>query len=240
MSDRKIPEGWQTSSGLAVDNADVTIEEVVFRYDANYNNGDTLVAVFTMRGGDGEEIEQFFPCGKNWEPADKGARARHDSGKTKGFNRSSAYGKWCDSALATDAFDVITERGLATEAAVWIGLRFHVVSEKESFTIGGETRERTSIVATKFLGVDGDTKTPSESKPSSSTASGPAKEQANGDGGGLSPALRAKLAAIAKKHDTHDGFMEEAFGVDGVLSDSIAEQAVMDTSDGGLYASARA
>lgn len=241
MSENEIPSGWQTSSGLAVDDADVTVEDVVFRYDSNYNNGETLVAAFRFRGEDGEEIEQFFPCGKGWEPAEKGQAARHESGKTdKRFNKNSAYGSFADSAIVAGAGSVLFERGNATEAKVWKGLKFHVEAHTETFTIDGDKREVTRIIATSFLGVEGEVvkgaKAPSASKPA---ASAPAASNGNG-GGELSAVVKAKLKALAAKHDSHDAFMEEAFAVDGVMGDSAAEQVVMDPSDAGFYALARA
>lgn len=233
-----VPEGWQTSSGLAIDDADITIDDVTFKY-TDYNNGETLVAVFTLRADDGEEAEQWFPCGKGWEPANKGKEARHESGKAgKQFNKNSAYGKFCDSALAAGAGPTLYERGPATNAEVWAGLKFHVEAVTEKFTINGDEREATRIIATSFLGVEGDDKATKKAG-TKSEKKDEAKAESNGDGGVTGP-LKAKLSALAKQHDTHDAFMEAAFGVDGVMGDSAAEEAVMDTSDAGLYALARA
>lgn len=233
MSDQKdIPVGWQTESGLALDDADVKILHSQFRYDADYNNGETLLWIPTFEV-DGEEKEQFFPCGKGWEPADKGQSARHESGKPRKFNKNSSYGTWLNSAIACAA-DVLYARGDATNAAVWEGLRFHVESHEESFTIKGELEPRTTnrIVATAYLGAD-----EAEAKPApKKSEKAAAKSTTNGDGE-LSAPMKAKLKAMAKEHDTHDAFMEAAFGLEGVMGVPAAENAVMDPD--GLYAEAR-
>lgn len=249
-NDQAVPEGWETTSGLALDDADIEILGVSFRYDAQYNNGETLLAVFEFRNEDeDEEGEQFFPCGKGWEPADKGQAAVHESGKSdKKFHKNTAYGELIDSALAAGAGAVLGSRGPATRAEVWTGLRFHAKSEDKTFKVkdGNELVERTTsrIHFTEFLGEAG---AKADEKPAKAAAkadegdesTSQVKAESNGSGP-ISGLLKAKLTKLAKEHDSHDTFMEKAFEVDGVMGVSDVENAIMDASDSGFYATARA
>lgn len=253
MSEGQRPDGWTTGSGLALDSADVEITAAVYTFDASYNDGKTLVCKMELKDEEsGEDIEQFFPCGDGWEAKDKGKRAEHEKGPRKAiFNKNSAMGRLIDSAFESGAGDVLLERGTGLDADVWVGLRFHMETEEQTFKFRDGTERTTGrVICKKFLGVagDDDKKKSTAKKPAKSEPKPDAEDADAGEGGGddkgsdagIAAPLRAKLTATAKSAKSHDDFMEKAFGLDGVMGNDAAEQAVMDASDDGLFAKANA
>lgn len=193
-----MPKGasWKTSSGK-LDDFDMTIEDAFFGTDPNYRKG--TATVFIVRGAaeiDGEvvddEYKMFYSVGEGWE-AHKGGRALvHGSGK-ESVNRSSNMGKLIDAVagLGDEVIEELMERGEATEADTWEGLRFHFQNKtypiKDSET--GEISNYDVSLPTEYLGVD-----ETNAKPKAKTAT----KGARGKGGGseeAAPKARSRKTA---------------------------------------------
>jgi hypothetical protein len=232
---------WHFSSGL-IDDCDITIREAYFAFDPNYQQGEALVLKMEVDTDDDDEPKStlMFPCGKGWEPKDKGARAGREDGRQKPFNKSSGIALLCAAAIETGAGDIIKDRGDPMQANIWEGLSFHM--KRRRIDYGGEIGEIERLLPTEFHGDKSKgAKTGGGSKPAASAASTtkedtPADEPA-ADVPALKGALKVKLMKLAKECDDHDTFLEKAYETEGVDGNPAAEAAV--ESPDGLYAEAR-
>lgn len=247
MADADEFDPWATTSGL-VDDIDITISDAYFGFNADYNNGETLVLTIegTTDDEDNKEYSGFYPCGGGWETTDKGKTASREDGKRKGFNKTSGYGLFFTAAIEAGAGDVLRERGTPFEAAVWPGLTFHMKRLKHNY--GGEIGEIERLLPVEFKGVAGEggakpakaTGATKKAAPTKAEPEGEADEAGAASSNGELPVpLKAKLKKLARECETHDQFIERAYTeVDGVDGNTAAEEAVMDPD--GLYAEAHA
>ena len=177
----------------------------------------------------------IYTCGKGWEPADKGASCQHESGRARKFNSGSGMGLLMNHALELDGVaDLLMERGLPTDANVWIGLKFRI----EEVAFEGKDKDGTKFtytrrLPTEFHGVDEGEKAKPAAKKAPAKKAAPAKveEIADEDEGtsyDLPAKLRGLLKAIAVNADDHDAFMEAAFAQVADQLDSTGELAVAD------------
>lgn len=248
MADENEYDPWATTSGL-VDDVTVTITDAYFTFDPQYNDGQTLLLKVAGQTDDEEnpEFDQFFPCGNGWETTDKGKSASREDGKRKGFNKNSGYGMFFTRAIDAGAGEALKSRGTPMEAEVWKGLTFHF--KRESIDFGGEIGKKDRILPDVFLpeGIGG-----SAAKPVTKTTTPPAgaskvdklpDDAPAGAGGGSGAAagtldllvpLRAKLKKAARDAGSHDGFIEAAYGIEGVDGNAALEEAILDPA--GLYA----
>lgn len=220
---------------------DGTIKDAVFRTDNGYRDGEiAFLELFIEPSEDdaaefGKYLEDGmttvrYACGKGWDPADKGATVQHESGRAKKFTNGTNIITLINAALALDGVgEVLMERGPATQADIWNGLKF--TFENTEFTRkdkDGDEFTWSVRLPVAFHGVEGD----AEAKPAAKKA--PAKkapaakvETADEAEGHTLPAkLRGQLKAIAASADDHDSFMEEAFAT--LELDDDAEAAVAD------------
>jgi hypothetical protein len=247
MADENEYDPWATSSGL-VDDVTVTIADAYFTFDPGYNDGQTLVLKIEGHTDDGDspEFDAFFPCGNGWETTDKGATASREDGKRKGFNKNTGYGMFFLSAIECGAGDVLKSRGTPMEAAVWKGLVFHM--KRKEVDYGGEIGKKDKLVCTEFFpdGAPGGKPSaaapaaasgPRRATPPAEEGTSPATASTGGNGSILADLpvpLRAKLKAAAKGAANHDGFIEAAYGIDGVDGNPALEEALLDPA--GIYA----
>lgn len=237
---------WDTETGLT-ENFVLTVEESWFATDARYNNGETLLLnwkgtavdadtgeqVLFGKDEDETEFEYRIPCGKGWVSNDGGKTADHESGRAKGFNKSSIYGRIIDRALAKDGLNIghiLQSRGGnlgPRDASVWTGLKFVMKYEEISFGAGLEARSR--LMPVSFVGeADG-------AAGGSSTTPAATTEQ-----GGTTPAntvLVTRLRALAKSASNHSEFVDKALEIDGVADDSALLESVVDETK--FYSEAR-
>ncbi len=232
MPDEFEAAGWGTSSGL-IDDVDVVISNAQFGYNADYQEGQTLLMVFTFIVDDADtpEATQFYSCGAKWETNDKGATAVREDGKDAKFNKNSNYAKWYLAAIEAGAGEEMMKRGTAKEAAVWIGMKFHVQRFSEEFTMRGETekRVRETLLPTAYLGtVDGGAAVPKQEAASGTGESTSAPSATSNGAGAITGALKAKLSNAAKSAGNLDSFLEAAYGIDGVDGNKPVEDALND------------
>ncbi len=219
---------------------DGTIKDAVFRTDNGYRDGEiAFLELFIEPSEDdaaefGEYLEDGmttvrYACGKGWDPADKGATVQHESGRQRKFTNGTNIITLINAALELDGVaDVLMERGPATQANIWHGLKF--TFENTEFTRkdkDGDEFTWTVRLPTAFHGVEGEVKAaPAKKAPAKKAA--PAKVEAadEAEGHTLPAKLRGQLKAIAASADDHDSFMEEAFAT--LELDDAAEGAVAD------------
>lgn len=234
---------WAGESGFK-DNFDGLITDAFFTKDQKYNNGETLILDMKILADDGEEVEQIYPCGAEWDSYDNGETAEHPKdteGRPKSFNHNSAVFGLMQHAFEAGAEDELRKRGRPRKAAIWKGLKFHWMVESKKMTIRdrqtGEPREITTTrtYPDKFLGVfdvDGSTaqsgaaSTPGSSSPAppaattpTPPASSPPASSSNGafDLSGHDAAMIAKLKIHAKSKP-YSEFLDAALAVDGVTT----------------------
>ena len=228
---------WETETGLP-DDFSFEITDASFTRSAEVKGGEQI---YLNLVGDTDTIGQYelhLPVGPGWDTLDGGKTARHESGNAKkGINNNTDYGKFIDACIKElDLGSVLAPRGEATEAKVWVGLKFHMKQKEFSFPDKqnpGQNVEYYRLLPQAFLGeVGGEEKAPAkESKPAGSGSNGATN-------GAAAKVLLAKVKAEAKKHDTHEAFVDAAMNIDGVADDEDLLTQVIDPD--GLYAAARA
>lgn len=203
---------WDTDSSSGLFEGTLTIEKAYFGYDAGYLSGEQELFILEGDGeGQDDQVRQFYSIGSGWDVENGGESV---SGHDK-FRDNSAYGRFIDAALKTDAKAVIQERGYPDQASVWEGLRFKM--KRKSFDYGEQIGKKEYLVPVKFLG---------EAK-----AAKPKKKT-----GGSSKKLRKELVGLAKNADDFDDFLVEALDLDGLEDDADLYGQVIDEGKKGFYA----
>ena len=247
---------FKLSDGLPLADVDAEISAVEFRFDTAYS-ADACVAAITFQPDEGDEQEQLYSCGKNWEPVDRGAATAHENGKpTQMFNKSSNMGRFLNALYACDGFiAAVQEEGDfdPRTAASLVGRRVHLGSETYT-TMNPSTgveKERSIIVPTEYLGTSDDATTPAKAPAKKAAAK---KAPAKGPSAvekkqlALIEALREEdggeeiidaLTDLAGESEDHESFMEAAMDVDGVADSEAAQQVAMSSKAGSIWAQAQ-
>lgn len=248
MSSRWTQEG---ETGL-LDDFDLTITNAFFAPDSRYNNGETTLLQWegTTDNADVPETNVFFPTGKGWESPDGGKTLEHDSGKEgKWFVKTSLIFRLfqrCTLPVADGGFgiaDLLEERGDPLQAAVWIGMIFHMKREKIEFQ--GLENVNEKMFPNKYLGIVGVASAPAAAAPAAAAPAAPAGETnaaklarikaekaAAADGGGSS--LKDQVMTVLNKHTVWDDAQTEALDIPGVMEDDELIGVLMDEQ--GLWA----
>ena len=235
---------WTTfSTGLA-DEITLRVDNPHFGYDAEFQDGQ--VPLFMLEGtvvaGDADpEFSQWYTVGGGWEATRDGARLVREKGDRKGLNKQTNYNHLVQSlfaaaekkSMATD----MRRRGSPYDAKLWDGLELYMEREEYKFKIGDEDREGSRLLVKSIE------KMPGTAERKTIKSREPATPPEATGGGDLSPVLRAKLRKLAQTvkgaGGDHSQFAEQAFSdVDGVLDNPQAEDAVMDTESGSIWAEA--
>lgn len=221
-----------------------TVIEAMFTASEEYNRVQLTLTVkrdepYTREDGTiATESPVWFGVGdtQTWTIVDQGARILHKSGDAdKAPSGNSAYGKLIlravDDFKLRDAFKASGYQ--PTEAKVWIGHRFHFMTEGAGKAYkfkgrDGEMVEGTSKGATmpvEYLGT--------KDAPVSGTV-GAAVEDAAFDPAslGLSTDIMGKLEAAAQEATSKDEFLNAAFGLDIDMSNDKVTDAL---GSGKLY-----
>ncbi len=233
---------WALTSGL-VDKYKGKIEDAVFGFKADYNDGQTLLLMFDVMTDDSEVGEGGrdslqFSCGAGWEAKEKGNLAVREDSKKKGFNQNSGLGQLLAAALESGAGEELKKRAGEhgpMEAGIWNGLEFEFERKNFEGTFNGEDRKWQRMLPIKFLGGSKNGTGKGSVKVSEKDDEASASEKSAGKTGdyGLDAGLLAKIKARAKKAESHDQFIELCFGeIEGLTSE--AEEVIMDAD--GLYA----
>lgn len=237
MSDGFDP--WAFTSGL-LDDVTVKVEDSFFAFDADYNDGETLLLKWEVSTDDDDQptATLMYPCGKGWEPKDKGAKAAREDGKSKAFGKQSGIGQLASAAIEAGAGDVLRERGNPMEAAIWKGLSFHM--KRKEIDYGGEIGKKERLLPTEFIqGASKSSASKAKAAPVEDDGDADAETPAASSAPVLKGALKVKLMKLAKEHDDYDSFVEAAYELDGVDGNAAAEAAI-DDQDGGIFATVKA
>jgi hypothetical protein len=214
-------DNWGFSSGLPLDDVDVTIVKASFGYNAQIGDGKALCANITFQTDDGDDHEQSFSVGDGWNAKDKGASI--DGRKT--LNQNTNYGRFMASAVkalvdgGVQPGDVFPE-GYKVIGA-FVGTQWHLGTEKVMSTnpVTGVQKETSKIITTKYLGggvADG----------AGEGAKAPAKKAGGKETlEDSNPKLFLKLVTRAGKFTSHDDFMEAV--MDEYEYDKLALNAIM-------------
>ena len=234
-----MPEdsSWQTTTGL-LDDFEYSITDAWFARSAEIKNGEQLV-LFLKGDTDNDadpEFEAHITCGPGWDTHDGGKSASHESRKERGFNKQTNYGQFIDRVIELGLGDVLQSRGKATEAKVWVGLKFHMKQKEFKTQIKGEDVTYYRLLPEAYLGEVAEG-AKSGVKATETKADAPAS---NGTASNGSKVLLAKLKAEAKKHDTHEAFVDAAMEINGTTDDDDLLSQVIDDGPAGLYQTARA
>lgn len=227
-------EDWETSSGLALDGATVEIIGAEFGFNANMGAGITC-ANFVMKDLDGEEIEQSFSVGQNFEASRDGSEL---VGNAK-INKNSNYGLLIESVkdILDNPGDVI---GSPKVAANWIGTCWTFGSiERE--VMNPTTKEKK--ISTKFIVTEYHGRPDAPAASGAAKPAGAAKRAATGSATAsnldVDPELFAELVDLAKTHTDHEDFAAAALELDAVAENKAAQKAVMGTRAGSVWAAAK-
>lgn len=229
----KYADSFEGTTGLK-DNFSGKIIEAEFQFDSDYMDGTQLIGrIVVLDADDGEEVVLKLSTGKGWEDDDKGLRAKKEDGSEpgKGFNRQTGWFMFAKAAAELDVFGA----WYLDECPVWDMTAFQGEPEFDFETVEmvnnmDPTKPRRVTRPVKYLGGGGpaggakkgatksSAKSAAAAEPEGETKAQAAKRKAaekkaaaeaaeSGDDGEL-----AKLKDIASSSDTHEEFMERAYG----------------------------
>lgn len=256
-----LDQEWETSSGLPLDGADVTVTAMEFGYNASIGAG-VVCANFTFVDEDGVEYEQSFSIGKNGEPTRDGSEV---TGAPKMFPARTNYGRLIDSvrALVDHPGEVI---GSPKKAEGWIGTKWTVgtvpveTTNPNATDPATATKVKDAFVFTQYLGKEGQraaknaaAKTKAAAKPAKAAAKNVEPDEPDEDEAeagaeadtdvndepwsvlGVDETLWKRLVKMAKAADSHDEFSDEALEIADVDKDKAAQKAVLTTKPGSVW-----
>lgn len=204
---------FKLGSGLLSD-YDFSIEKAWFSTSADYNDGQSMLLFLegTATDSDGDthpDHQERYSVGADWSTTDGGKTVISDKG-AKFITKTSMYGRFIAAAqdcvsetIDSKGMDILERRSdkPGTEAAIWVGLSFHLSEVEFDFGKGKNKLDPTTRnMPTSYLGaVDG---SGGKGKAGSSTGSSkpastiPVSADANTS---TSSADRAKAAIAAAK-----------------------------------------
>jgi hypothetical protein len=195
------------SSGIEYD---ATITDAYFSFPPNYK-AEVLVLVLELMTDAGEERQQFFTLGSNWEPVENGARISPINPRRQRIDEKSGLGNLVATAAAQPgALDALKkaadyESPMWKSAAIWKGLTFGFAQRELTYTDRQTQEERkySRLDVTAFLpgGLDG-------------------VDVGGGDVEGIADKdveIQAALKVIAATSESYEVFVQRALAeVDGV------------------------
>lgn len=196
---------WETSSGLPLDGATVTIADAVFGYNDHFP-GKVCFNVKFLNEGDGQVYDQSFTVGNQ-------GRASADGGKElvdppKRMNNQSNFGRLVHAAreLIESPGEVL---GSPFVAAGWIGTRWELgtVEREVPVDIANPAGDKKITRPLTFITFLGKGSVPGGAAVSSGGQASAASPTTNGHG-----EKWGELVEFAKGFETHDAFMEAALG----------------------------
>lgn len=223
-------EAWELSSGLPLAGATVTVSAADFGYRQNIFP-DTVFCNLTFDIDGAEPREQSYSVGGGYEAREKGKRIERVDGKNKGVSDQSNYGKFIKAALAVPGVKAYLQSINADPlvAATWQGMRFVLGSQSQE-TLNTATNIKSTkqlLVPVEFLGTGVAEKAEKVAAPKVGV-------------GEVDADLAAVLLELAGSSADHDTFMAAAFSVDGVEGNAAAENAVMQSGKGSIWAKSQA
>jgi hypothetical protein len=193
---------------------DAKVTDAYFSYPPSYKNGEVLVLVLELETDSGEDRQQYFTLGNNWEPVEGGAKVSPINPRRQKVDRKSGLGNLVATAAEAGALDALKAQAEGSNpvwknAGIWKGLTFGFAQRELSFTdrVTGEERKYSRLDVTAFLpdGLDG----ANDSGGASGSAAGGAKLD--------DVKTRAALKVVAATSANYEQFVERALiEVDGV------------------------
>lgn len=242
------------SSGL-LDDADVEVDDATFKYDPNYNDGNTCVLALSISSDDEDvdsDTELLFPCGDAWEPADGGESTVRTDEKAKPFNKRSGIGLLLGSFFESGAeADLRASGHTPMQADMYRKMKFHVGRKEvdygtdigkidrivctEWYGYAGEGSSKSSGTSKKAAG--GSKKAAGTKKASKKAAAKPPEEETTDDGPfGLPQGVYDQMAGIADECEEHDEFMERCLAeIEGIEDNEAWQEAMTNTGDDSLW-----
>ena|ERR1700722_1495445 len=242
----KYAADWDLPVGGFLDDADVTVQAAVFKYDAGYNDGKSLVCDFTFSNdATGEISNQHYSVGGDWISPDGGLTIQSPSGK-RAPSRASNYGRFCQACIeVADLFELISDRGPTTDGRIWDGLKLHLKAFEITTKFRGEERTFTNILPTAFNGVDGSVAVPQNLAPATNgtvpapvTMAQTPEQIVAAARAAQAPAndpLRSRLIQLAQASADHTAFLSTATTMPEVFADEALLAELMDTGPAGFY-----
>jgi hypothetical protein len=235
------------------DDYDGTIVEAWFDRDPNKFSGNAYLTL-KIEADDGDEVEQMYGCGAEWDTYDAGKSVAHPQDdpareKMKKFHVNTKIQRLINTAHALDGvIDAWAQnkekygnppKTGARFANIWEGLRFHWEVETEEVTLNdrqtGEPRKvtMTTSLPTAFLGVAGagSGAAGAGSASSSTTPAGAGNPASVLDG--VDPTTAKQVVALAKAND-YNTFVDKVMELPAVLENgplmsSVADEAWYNT-----------
>jgi hypothetical protein len=228
-------EDWELGSGFA-DDFDFHVERAYFGFRDNYMGGQVPLLIWEGSSPDAEDVtEVAFPIGSGWNVVGNGARIEHESGRKK-IIRNSVYGHLINRVVNELKVESVLE-GSPLEAKTWEGYTWHLKREKIEYP--GLKRDDKEGVATERLMPVALVKDKTGAKAASKGAQKESAPSANGPVGDgdldIPAALKAKLIALAKKHDRGE-FQVKALELDEVVANDALMNAILDDGPAGWWA----
>jgi hypothetical protein len=233
MAKEDWKETWETETGLP-DDFDFWITRSEFSYLPDQYT-DTQGRPLPLLIWYGESDEGFdgpvtFSLGKGWEPSRDGRTVTNE--KKKKFVDTSMIGRLINRAKELGAVDVLAERGPVTDASVWEGLGFHM--KREEFEYKGLLQDKggktSRLMPTAFLGVRGEAKSANPAQPAA---------EAKAESAQKDELLVKRLKLMAQKFDRSE-FQKKAMDMPEVLEDQDLFNSIIDDTNEGFWAKARA
>lgn len=244
---------FRLESGL-IDSADVTINDAIFTNRLDSFDPTKLELHLTVKPEGEDETTLYLGCGDGWETQDGGETAVRTDGADRNFHGSTKVGEFFTGLVKLMASDPAADKALRArasefplgprEAGFWKGLKVHI--DRQDRKGSGDIPDFQVLVATGFLGIEGQAGAAATGPAAAGAKKAPAKKvaaakkaapaKAPAASGGVTDEIRAKLDEIADASGSHDEFMEAAFAqVPEASTDDEVKAAVADDGAGSIW-----
>lgn len=226
---------WELGSGLTLDGAVATVTGAEFGFNANMGAGITCLNLKLETADHGEEVEQSFSCGGNFEASRDGSTLE-GSGR---INRGSNYG-----ILLESVKEVLGDAGLnpgdvlgnPREAQSWVGTTWMwgTVERETTNPKTGQTKVSSKFIVTAFEGgAGGNAGNAKTAKASAGATSAGVKGNAK-----IDSEKWDYLVNIASQFNDYNEFVVAVMSDEDVRGSKDIQKAVMSSGDGSIWAAA--
>lgn len=225
------------------DDFDMEITNAYYQFNpkATGQDGNPRIALYLEGKAEGGTYETptvlegetalTFTVGDKWMISEDGALIVDEGGRAdRAPHRNSALARIVGSAVKAGA--PLKDRGEATDARIWPGLRLHF--KREKVNMGTEIGERDVLFVNKFLGTaEGGSKATSGARAATpadtSSDGGNDVELVKAAAGG---AIFKRLEKLAKESDDYDTWASEAADLPKIKDDEGAQDIILDPDRG--------
>lgn len=193
---------------------DAKVADAYFSFPPNYKNGEALVLVLELETDAGEDRQQYFTLGSNWEPVEGGKKISAINPRRQKVDRKSGLGNLVATAVDAGALDALKAGAEGSNpvwknASIWKGLTFGFAQRELSFKDKqtGEDRTYSRLDVTAFLPNGFDLDGPAAGAGAGATTTAAVDDES----------IRAALAEVAVSSSTYEQFVDRALAeVNGV------------------------